>query len=79
MLTRFRADPSKVRVSIRPIGKEWCVTVRGTIEGEPGVLLTTGRTPKTSLLHALRRAQFYMFDGIDLKMGRTYAPPMKGE
>ncbi len=76
-LARFRADPAKIRVSIRRSRGTWVVCVwsyqraAGAIAEEPD--------PKKATLSALKRAETRGFDGIDLGMGRAYPHPQKGE
>lgn len=72
---RFRADPTKVRVSIRQYtSSSWCVTVYHK-ESTSGVSAIAG-SPSEALDNAIYDASKYM-DGIDRDMQSWYIHPQK--
>lgn len=77
MLTRFRADPSKVRVSIRKWGDGWFARVCS--KADPTCAATaTSNDPKDAVDRALKLAE-RLVKGVDLDMGQTYLHPMRGQ
>ena len=70
-LARFRADPKRVRVSVRRWQGEWIVFVVAR-EGTANVS-RTGNTPRKALARALRAAEW--IPGVDLGMGWAYEHP----
>ncbi len=70
-LARFRADPSKVRVTMRPHGREWVCS----IESDNGLVIKRGTSPKKALVRALREADRADLEGIDLGMEWAYPHP----
>lgn len=73
MLTRFRADPRKVRVAIRRDGAEWVATV--SLRHGFGSYSARATGPRKALVKALRKADRYGLDGVDLSMGWAYEHP----
>lgn len=71
---RFRADPRKVRVSIRQKGKKWLVFVQSRMTG--AISSAFGQDPEVVLMRALERAKTQI-DGIDLDMDWAYTHPWK--
>lgn len=72
-LTRFRADPSRVRVSIRRIHVGWLATVRNR-----AVRLRTLQwhsDPTRAVMKALARAARAGVGGIDLEFQWAYPHP----
>lgn len=75
-LVRLRADPEKVRVSIRRVEPRWWrVTIASRCGG--GILSTGATEPREALARALRWANETRMDGIDLDMQRAYKHPQK--
>lgn len=74
-LARFRADPSKVRVSVRRIEHGWLASVldRATQRGA----WASDDTPEGAVTSALLSAACDGTPGIDLDMGRTYPHPQR--
>jgi len=71
---RFRADPSKIRVSLGKNGYGDCkVTIyeRNTNRSVSAI----GLNPKHAIDHALRKAKEHRFYGIDLDMQNAYEHP----
>lgn len=75
MLARFRADPSKVRVSVRHNGSSFLVTVR-TIAKPSEFLFVRRDTYEEAMTEALKSAED-LFPGIDPDMQWTYEHPWK--
>jgi hypothetical protein len=73
---RFRADPAKVRVSIRAIPGGWrvCVWPLGSMWCD----MAEGANPEETTTVALHRAAKRGVKGINLGMGRAYPHPQKG-
>lgn len=76
-LARFRADPTKVRTSLRwVIGSElWCATVQSREDGTTYTYECT--KPTTAMFRALDMAEFGRVEGIDLDMMWSYKHPHK--
>jgi len=74
MLARFRADPRKVRVAIRRVGREWVVWISSRATPTRGC---EGRAtgPRKALAKALLAADAANLDGVDLSMGWAYEHP----
>lgn len=72
-LVRLRADPAKVRCSIRREGDQWRVWVREL--GAKVVLTATGKDPTAAMLSALEKAKNIGMDGIDLDLMWAYDHP----
>ncbi len=71
---RFRADPSKIRISLGKNGYgDWRVIIveRKTMKW----ISSTGLNPKAALDYALRHAEERGFDGIDRRMQCVYEHP----
>jgi len=76
MLTRFRADPRKVRVSIRRNGSNWVASVSNkTTYGPRFEAIATG--PRKALVKALLLADAGGLEGVDLSMGWAYEHPQQ--
>jgi hypothetical protein len=77
LLVRWRADPAKVRVSIRRSAAEgiWsvCVAERATGANVVG----WGSSPSDLIDRMLRRAFQQSFDGIDLGLQWSYPHPFR--
>jgi len=93
-LVRFRADPSKVRISVRgldetplPNGKRiprlYWVTVRSTTSAWQEIDSIYGEAidtcPERAIIAALERAEALHCPGIDLGMEWTYEHPWLDE
>lgn len=74
-LARFRADPSKVRVAIRPGIHGWYVTVK-ELHGKRRIAAVINHDPSLAIDEALRLARVMGFAGINLHMMMTYEHPM---
>lgn len=73
-LARFRADPKKVRCSIRPCKRGWRATV---VLREGGSSYSSeGKDAQKAMMRALKRADDAGIKGIDLFMEWTYTHPM---
>lgn len=73
-LTRFRADPARVRVAVRPVGRLTLVTITERASGR--WVCATASGPRKALALALREAERRELPGIDLSMGWAYQHPM---
>jgi hypothetical protein len=78
MLSRFRANPRKVRVAIRRDGDGWLATVSAM---HAGLIRFEGRAngPRKALAKALRTAESFGLDGLDLSMSWAYDHPQRAE
>ena len=75
-LARFRADPAKVRVSVRRYGQRWLATVRAA--KQPAVEWSRqARHPVIAVILALRAAERGGVKGVDLDMSCSYFHPMR--
>jgi len=77
-LARFKADPVRVRVSIRRCGsqtKGWHATVAHRQTGQIFAALSVD--PEEAVNRALHKAEVEGMDGIDLDMARAYAHPQR--
>lgn len=72
-LARFRADPSKVRVSVRPCRGAFFIRVQSRTEGIE--VSTHHSCPITGVMTVLKTASKLM-DGIDLRMQWACPHPM---
>lgn len=70
---RFRADPSKVRVSIARDGTAWRATI--ATRADDALVSRHGTTPRKALARALRAADEARMPGIDLGMDWAYHHP----
>jgi hypothetical protein len=77
VLTRFRADPRKVRVSVRRRGDTWRASLMGEVPGfaRPQVVAVDGKHASVAIGQALRRAVTAGMLGIDIAMGWSYLHP----
>jgi hypothetical protein len=76
--TRFRADPARVRVSIRRVGDVYSATI--TERGDcPLVIIKQGRTPRAAVMRALRAAHKHRMRGVDFGMQWSYPHPWGDE
>ena len=75
-LARFRADPSKVRVSVRPHGESFLLRIEDRKDPKRNNVETVDSDPKAGLTYLLNVAEKHI-DGIDLGMGNAYPHPMK--
>ena len=76
-LARFRANPSKVRVSVRPNKGQYSAYVAGFIKDMHYSCKATDNDPEKAVADALRHAEDAGMSGIDLGMGNAYPHPMK--
>jgi hypothetical protein len=74
-LARFRADPSKVRVSVRPIGEAFRVNVTSRTTGT--VAQATDKYIEVAIHAALLDAESIGIKGIDLELRWAYEHPMR--
>jgi hypothetical protein len=74
-LVRWRANPEKIRVSIRSSNEHWQVTVTCRATGE--FITCKSKIPARAIMRALRLAEKKGFDGTDLGMGWAYRHPWK--
>jgi hypothetical protein len=76
MLSRFRADPRKVRAAIRRDGNEWVASIsnRGCL-CNGGCFSARATGPRKALVKALLLADEHDVDGVDLSMGWAYEHP----
>lgn len=75
-LARFRADPSKVRVSVRPRDGYFLLRIEDRKDPKWNNIETVDSDPKAGLTYLLNVAEKHI-DGIDLGMGGAYPHPMK--
>jgi hypothetical protein len=75
-LARFRADPSKVRVSVRPSDGRWRLRVESRSNPERDNAETFDSDPGMGLVYLLEVASSFI-EGVDLGMEWTYPHPMK--
>jgi hypothetical protein len=74
-LTRFRADPRKVSVSIRRVGNTYLATVRSlTSMVVEDCITATDPNPSAAIFEALEKAQGEI-EGVDLGMEWAYPHP----
>ncbi len=79
-LARFRADPKKVRCSIRHKNGKWVATVAGDTATRHTVVCTTSRKhPDDAMMKSLYKAMDAGMSGIDLDMGWAYEHPFGAE
>lgn len=84
-LSRFRADPKKVRIAICWLRskQKWLVTIYARQKGPEGSGLPTAwgwsDSPKKAMARALKLAEEGEISGIDLGMGSTYEHPFGRE
>lgn len=76
MSARFRANPARVRVGVRPMTDGWLATV-ATRKGAPHEVRRTAATPCEAVDAALDAADAAGMDGVDLGMGWVYPHPFK--
>ncbi len=74
-LARFRVDPERVRVAIRPHGDLWYATIAR--RSDPGTVAVERmhRSPSRALALALRHADNLDLPGVDLHMQWAYEHP----
>ena len=75
-LVRFRADPSKVRVSVRPRGESFLLRIEDRRDPKRNNVETVDSDPKAGLTYLLNVAEKHI-DGISLEMDHEYSHPMK--
>lgn len=73
-LVRFRADPSKVRVSVRRDGSRYRATVTSLLSDS--CFWSTNSDPRLAVSHAIEAANACNMRGIDLGMQWAYPHPM---
>lgn len=74
-LTRFRADPRKVRVSICRDGDVWVAHVAPRDAPHIAWGSCRHRRAAAAIVLALRQAERASLDGVDMSMGRAYPHP----
>ena len=76
-LVRWRANPEKIRVSIRrsKFNKRWQVTVTCRATGQ--FVTCKSLSPERATMRALKLAEKAGYDGTDLGMGWAYRHPWK--
>jgi len=72
-LVRWRANPEKIRVSIRKSNEFWLVTVRSLITDD--FVFATCTDPEEAVMNALEKAELENFDGVDIGMQWAYTHP----
>jgi len=72
---RFRADPEKVRVSIRRQSAGWLATVSSRVTGH--FWSSLDKDPEKAVFRALKNADGADLAGIDLDMQWAYDHPWK--
>ncbi len=70
---RWRADPKKIRVSIKRDGEAWSVTVKERATGLG--IYSSSMDPERAVEIALSSAHY--FDGVDLDMQWAYEHPFR--
>lgn len=76
-LTRFRADPSKVRVSVRRVLNGWSVQVSSRVSSSPLYTVADRADASSALDAALDAADQLNIPGIDIGMDRAYEHPFQ--
>lgn len=75
-LARFRADPEKVRVSIRRDGDVWIAAIESRVCGaSAATYVGQHRFAYRAVVLALLAAERAELPGVDLSMGWTYEHP----
>jgi len=74
-LAKFRADPSKVRVSVRQDGSMYRATVASLLSDS--CFWSTNSDPRLAVSHAIEAADACNMRGIDLDMQGEYTHPMR--
>ena len=74
-LVRWRANPEKIRVSIRNCSGSWQVTITCRATGD--FVTSKSLTPEKAVMSALKKADRKAFEGMDLGMGWAYEHPWK--
>lgn len=72
-LVRWRANPNKIRVSIRKSNQFWRATVRSLITDD--FVFATSSDPEEAVMNALEKAELENFDGVDIGMEWAYTHP----
>jgi len=72
-LVRWRANPKKIRVSIRKSNEFWIATVRCLSTND--FVFATSASPKDAVMIALQGAEAKDFDGVDIGMQWAYHHP----
>jgi hypothetical protein len=76
-LVRWRANPKKIRVSIRKSNQfpipVWRATIRSLITDD--FVFATSSNPEEAVMDALEKAELENFDGIDIGMQWAYTHP----
>jgi len=73
MLIRFRADPKKVRVSIRKVEIVYIVSIADIADGR--LVQDSSVSPRSAVLLALKAAEKIGIKGIDTGMQWAYDHP----
>lgn len=74
-LVRWRANPEKIRVSIRSSNSGWQATV--TCRATEEFVICKSKSPENAIMRALKAADKKGYDGVDLGMGWAYRHPWK--
>jgi hypothetical protein len=75
-LVRLRADPKKIRVSIRKNKDKWQVTITCRSTGE-SIIANSSLSPEKAIMSALKSADKKNYKGIDLLMEWAYKHPWR--
>lgn len=75
-LARFRLDPSKLRISVRPEGERWLATIKSR-EGDIVCIQVRDAKARAAVRRALRRADELGIEGVDLGMQWAYPHPWR--
>ena len=76
MLIRFRADPKKVRVSIRKVDVAYIVSITSVVDGcGECIVQESAIIPRAAILRALKSADKLGMQGIDTGMQWAYDHP----
>lgn len=78
-LTRFRADPSKVRITVRPFEGKWLVRIASRDDpDEKDAVRVLDASARRALVRAFYRAAELGMPGLDPSMGWAYEHPHGG-
>jgi len=74
-LARFRANPARVRISVRREGDRFRAAVSSRIDEKFPHTFGYARSARAAVLSALRRAKEVGLSGVDLELSWTYEHP----
>ena len=77
MRCRFRADPTKIRTSLRynRSDQTWTATVQSRADDDGRTFEATERKPTTAMFRALDKAFDVTMEGVDVEMEGVYSHP----